>query len=128
MVRWEASILAKMCIRDRISANHKGSLRVYQRLDGYVAGEGLRYSGGDLRLSTPLLTGEAGSLSRISSGGSLSLAAPAGAAAVTFDSGTAGLGAESVSYTHLSCSRTPSPCRPVRRRPPVPPARFTRRA
>ncbi|EPQ6934936.1 filamentous hemagglutinin family protein [Pseudomonas aeruginosa] len=79
---------------ERISANHKGSLRVYQRLDGYVAGEGLRYSGGDLRLSTPLLTGEAGSLSRISSGGSLSLAAPAGAAAVTFDSGTAGLGAE----------------------------------
>ncbi|WP_163068180.1 hypothetical protein, partial [Acinetobacter baumannii] len=69
-------------------------LRVYQRLDGYVAGEGLHYSGGDLRLSTPLLTGEAGSLSRISSGGSLSLAAPAGAAAVTFDSGTAGLGAE----------------------------------
>ncbi|MGY1411994.1 filamentous haemagglutinin family protein [Pseudomonas aeruginosa] len=79
---------------ERISANHKGSLRVYQRLDGYVAGEGLRYSGGDLRLSTPLLTGEAGPLSRISSGGSLSLAAPAGAAAVTFDSGTAGLGAE----------------------------------
>ncbi|HHW2663286.1 TPA: filamentous hemagglutinin family protein [Pseudomonas aeruginosa] len=79
---------------ERISANHKGSLRVYQRLDGYVAGEGLHYSGGDLRLSTPLLTGEAGSLSRISSGGSLSLAAPAGAAAVTFDSGTAGLGAE----------------------------------
>ena len=75
---------------ERISANHKGSLRVYQRLDGYVAGEGLHYSGGDLRLSTPLLTGEAGSLSRISSGGSLSLAAPAGAAAVTFDSGTAG--------------------------------------
>ncbi|MGV5310560.1 filamentous hemagglutinin family protein [Pseudomonas aeruginosa] len=79
---------------ERISANHKGSLRVYQRLDGYVAGEGLHYSGGDLRLSTPLLTGEAGSLSRISSGGSLSLAAPAGAAAVTFDNGTAGLGAE----------------------------------
>lgn len=79
---------------ERISANHKGSLRVYQRLDGYVAGEGLHYSGGDLRLSTPLLTGEAGSLSRISSGGSLSLAAPAGAAAVTFDSGTAGIGAE----------------------------------
>ncbi|HIE1864240.1 TPA: filamentous hemagglutinin family protein [Pseudomonas aeruginosa] len=78
----------------RISANHQGSLRVYQRLDGYVAGEGLRYSGGDLRLSTPLLTGEAGSLSRISSGGSLSLAAPAGAAAVSFDSGSAGLGAE----------------------------------
>ena len=44
---------------ERISASHKGSLRVYQRLDGYVAGEGLHYSGGDLRLSTPLLTGEA---------------------------------------------------------------------
>lgn len=79
---------------ERISANQRGSLGVYQRLDGYVAGEGLRYSGGDLRLSTPLLTGEAGSVNRISSGGGISLTAPAGAVSAVFDSGVAGLGAE----------------------------------
>ncbi len=78
---------------DRITANHKGSLAVYQSQGAYVPGEGYSYSGGALNISTPLLTGEAGSINRITVGGAITVTAPEGAraAAVT---GATGLGAE----------------------------------
>lgn len=53
---------------ERLTANHKGSLAVYQSQGAYEAGKGFAYSGGNLNISTPLLTGEAGSVNRITAG------------------------------------------------------------
>ena len=44
----------------RITANHRGSLSVYQSQGVYVEGSGYAYQGGNLNLYTPLITGEAG--------------------------------------------------------------------
>ncbi|WP_198087377.1 hypothetical protein [Variovorax sp. E3] len=68
---------------DRITANNKGSLSVYQSQGVYEAGKGFAYSGGNLNIVSPLLTGEAGSVNRITAGGALYVTAPAGAAAAT---------------------------------------------
>ncbi|NMG64162.1 filamentous hemagglutinin N-terminal domain-containing protein [Azoarcus indigens] len=57
----------------RLTANHSGGLAVYQRLDGYVAGEGYHYSGGNLIVSTPLVTGGDGSVNSLRAGGELVL-------------------------------------------------------
>ena len=76
---------------ERVSANHKGSLAVYQSQGAYEAGKGYAYSGGNLSIVAPLLTGEAGSVNRITAGGTLRVAAPAGGVAATAD---AALGAE----------------------------------
>ncbi|TAI60201.1 hypothetical protein CWO89_42020, partial [Bradyrhizobium sp. Leo170] len=70
---------------DRITSNGKGSLSVYQAQGDYVEGRGYSYSGGALNLITPLLTGEAGSVTTITAGGALTMRAPAGAAVVTTD-------------------------------------------
>ncbi|MDC8757657.1 filamentous haemagglutinin family protein [Janthinobacterium fluminis] len=79
---------------ERITANHKGSLAVYQRQDGYEAGKGFQYSGGQLNISAPLLTGAAGSVNRIGAGGAIRVTgAPGGAAAPAGAAGEA-LGAE----------------------------------
>ncbi|WP_139842805.1 filamentous hemagglutinin N-terminal domain-containing protein, partial [Janthinobacterium sp. GW456W] len=64
----------------QVTANHKGSLSVYQSQGAYETGKGYQYSGGNLNISTPLLTGEAGSLHSYTAGGALAVAAPAGAA------------------------------------------------
>ncbi|MEW7859080.1 filamentous hemagglutinin family protein [Pseudomonas chlororaphis] len=58
---------------ERLTANHKGSLAVYQSQGAYAAGKGFVYSGGNLNISTPLLTGEAGSVNRLTAGGDLRL-------------------------------------------------------
>ena len=63
---------------ERITANHKGSLSVYQNLTGYDPVKGFQYSGGNLTILTPLMTGEAGSVNRITAGGAIDLAASAG--------------------------------------------------
>ncbi|BCG25060.1 hypothetical protein TUM18999_32510 [Pseudomonas tohonis] len=63
---------------DRITANHKGGLSVYQRQDGYVSGKGFQYSGGNLTISTPVMTGGAGSVNRITAGGDIRVSAPTG--------------------------------------------------
>ena len=42
---------------DRITANHRGSLSVYQTRGAYDSAGGWQYSGGTLNLFTPLLTG-----------------------------------------------------------------------
>lgn len=73
---------------ERITANNRGSLAVYQ---GGTDPDS--YAGGTLNLTTPVLTGDAGSFMAYRSGGALSVAAPAGAAA--FDTASINaLGAE----------------------------------
>ncbi|NWB83889.1 filamentous haemagglutinin family protein [Pseudomonas gingeri] len=62
----------------RVTANHKGSLSVYQSQGAYQAGSGFAYSGGNLNISTPLLTGEAGSVNTITVGGALNVTALSG--------------------------------------------------
>ncbi|MBW3500742.1 filamentous haemagglutinin family protein [Janthinobacterium sp. NKUCC08_JDC] len=69
---------------EQLTANNKGSLSVYQSQSAWdTATNGYRYSGGDLLINTPLLTGAAGSVNRITAGGDLKVSAPAGAAAAT---------------------------------------------
>src|SRR5450830_378636 len=62
----------------QVTANHKGSLSVYQSQGAYQAGSGFAYSGGNLNISTPLLTGEAGSVNTITVGGALNVTAMSG--------------------------------------------------
>jgi filamentous hemagglutinin family protein len=64
---------------ERITANGKGTLAVYHKQTGYVAGEGYSYTGGNLDLVAPLVTGEAGSVNRITAGGAIAVTAPGGA-------------------------------------------------
>ncbi|WP_414158071.1 filamentous hemagglutinin family protein [Pseudomonas sp. BNK-45] len=62
----------------RITANHKGSLAVYQSQGAYDPVKGFAYSGGNLNILTPLMTGEAGSVNRITAGGAIDISASAG--------------------------------------------------
>jgi len=62
----------------RITANHKGSLSVYQSQGAYDPVKGFAYSGGNLNILTPLMTGEAGSVNRITAGGAIDIGASAG--------------------------------------------------
>ncbi|QFZ84924.1 filamentous hemagglutinin N-terminal domain-containing protein [Variovorax paradoxus] len=64
---------------ERITANAKGTLGVYEQQGAYVTGKGYEYTGGQLNLRAPLLTGEAGSNNRITAGGDIVVSAPAGA-------------------------------------------------
>ncbi|MGX1175296.1 filamentous hemagglutinin family protein [Pseudomonas sp. R151218B TE3479] len=59
---------------ERLTANHKGSLAVHQTQGAYDPKTGFSYSGGNLNILTPLLTGEAGSINRISAGGAINVA------------------------------------------------------
>ncbi|HHM5677139.1 TPA: filamentous hemagglutinin family protein [Pseudomonas aeruginosa] len=80
---------------ERITANHKGSLAVYQSQGEYRAGSGYAYSGGDLNLITPLLTGEAGSRNSLLAGGALRVSAGGdGAASTPVELANGALGAE----------------------------------
>ncbi|MCU1774682.1 filamentous hemagglutinin family protein [Pseudomonas sp. 13B_3.2_Bac1] len=58
---------------ERITANHKGSLAVYQEQGAYDPLKGYLYSGGNLNLRTPLLTGEAASVNLLKAGNNLTL-------------------------------------------------------
>lgn len=60
---------------ERYTANHKGSLSVYESMDG-VDADGPRYVGGHVLLTSPLVTGEGGSVNRLLAGGTLTLRAP----------------------------------------------------
>lgn len=62
---------------ERITANYKGSLSVYQRQGAYDPVTGFAYSGGNLNIVTPLMTGEGGSLNRITAGGTIDVAGAA---------------------------------------------------
>ncbi|MGK5036237.1 filamentous haemagglutinin family protein [Janthinobacterium sp. LB3P118] len=78
----------------QVTANHKGSLSVYQAQGAFEAGKGFQYSGAKLNISTPLLTGEAGSAHSYTAGGALTVTAPAGAAAAIPAKNSAALGAQ----------------------------------
>lgn len=58
---------------ERITANHKGSLAVYQQQGAYDSLKGYAYTGGNLTLRTPLLTGEAASVNLLKAGNRLTL-------------------------------------------------------
>lgn len=79
---------------ERITANHKGSLAVHQSQGAYEAGKGFAYSGGNLSITAPLLTGEAGSVNRITAGGAVTVMAPASGAAPGDAAAIDALGAE----------------------------------
>ncbi|MES2056265.1 MAG: filamentous hemagglutinin family protein [Pseudomonadota bacterium] len=64
---------------ERITSSGKGSLSVYHRQGDYVTGKGYSHTGGDLAITTALMTGEAGSVNRIAAGGAVTVTAPAGA-------------------------------------------------
>ena len=78
----------------QVTANHKGSLSVYQAQGAYETGKGYQYSGGNLTISTPLLTGDAGSAHSYTAGGALKVAAPAGTAPAAPVKNNAALGAQ----------------------------------
>ncbi|UQV44234.1 hypothetical protein KIV45_20650 [Janthinobacterium lividum] len=78
----------------QVTANHKGSLSVYQAQGAYETGKGVQYSGGNLNISTPLLTGDAGSAHSYTAGGALTVAAPTGAAPAAPVKNNDGLGAQ----------------------------------
>ncbi|WP_211908377.1 filamentous hemagglutinin N-terminal domain-containing protein [Tardiphaga alba] len=78
---------------ERITANHKGSVAFYQSQGAYVPGEGYSYTGGNLTISAPLLTGEAGSVNSITAGGAISVVSNGAAGTI--------LGAESLGAKNL---------------------------
>ncbi|WP_285415120.1 filamentous haemagglutinin family protein [Pseudomonas sp. efr-133-TYG-5] len=66
---------------ERMTANHKGSLAVYQAQGAYDPVSGYAYSGGNLNLRTPLLTGEAASVNLLKAGERLTLSGAGATAA-----------------------------------------------
>jgi filamentous hemagglutinin family protein len=63
---------------ERITSDGSSALSVYHRQGAYTPGEGYAYDGGDLAIVTPLLTGGAGSNTRITAGGAVTVTAPEG--------------------------------------------------
>ncbi|MES5488782.1 filamentous hemagglutinin family protein [Bradyrhizobium sp. INPA03-11B] len=76
--------------RGRITANNRNTLSVYESQGAYRTGVGYSYSGGNLNLITPVLTGDSGSINRITAGGALNLTGTGELAAA----GPAAFGAE----------------------------------
>lgn len=64
---------------ERIAASGESSLSVYQSRGDYVAGAGWQYAGGDLAITAPLVTGEAGSKFNVMTGGDVTIARAEGA-------------------------------------------------
>ena len=82
---------------ERITANHKGSLAVYHSRGAWdEATKDWTYHGGDLNVSTPVFTGQAGSINHIRAGGNIHAVRPEGADYVPPDAAIAAqsLGAE----------------------------------
>lgn len=74
-----------------IKFNNQGSLSVYAGGQNFTSGGGVTGSGGNLTLTTALLTGASGATAAITAGGALVVQAPTGAAPVI--AAQAGLGA-----------------------------------
>ncbi|MEY1660670.1 filamentous haemagglutinin family protein [Isoalcanivorax beigongshangi] len=69
--------------RQRFTTGHTGTLKVYQSRGDYVEGEGYRYQGGNLRIETPRITGNAGADLSVMAGGDVLLTGlPTGVEAV----------------------------------------------
>ncbi|MEW6644100.1 MAG: filamentous hemagglutinin family protein [Pseudomonadota bacterium] len=65
---------------DTITSAYKSTLAVYHRQGAFVPGTGYQYSGGNLTLATPLLTGAAGSSNTITAGGDIRIVGSGGTA------------------------------------------------
>ncbi|WP_353192518.1 filamentous haemagglutinin family protein [Pandoraea pnomenusa] len=82
---------------ERVTANQKGDLSVYQSQGAWNdTKQGYDYSGGDIVIDTPTLTGAAGSVNRFNAGGNLSVSNASARAKPVLDNGVlvAALGAE----------------------------------
>ncbi|WP_185546103.1 filamentous hemagglutinin family protein [Variovorax sp. KBW07] len=66
---------------EQVTSGGKGTLAVYHRQDAYVPGEGYAREGGNLRIESPVLTGQAASVMRIAAGGAIDVVSPGGAGA-----------------------------------------------
>ncbi len=88
---------------ERITANTRNTLSVYQ--SGTNAAT---YAGGNLNLITPLLTGEAASINRITAGGALRVSSPNGASASPNDVLGAEIGLKGQAVTIASTVSLPS--------------------
>ncbi|HEX7866130.1 MAG TPA: filamentous hemagglutinin family protein [Variovorax sp.] len=70
---------------ERVTSDGQSTLSVYHRQGAYVPGEGFTHEGGNLAIATPLLTGRAGSKTRITAGGAITVASPQGTDASSND-------------------------------------------
>ncbi|WP_432730012.1 filamentous haemagglutinin family protein [Variovorax sp. W6] len=75
----------KLSASERVTSDGSSTLSVYQRQGAYVPGTGYSYEGGNLAITSPLLTGQSGSKTRITAGGAIRVAALEGAAATSSD-------------------------------------------
>ena len=64
-----------------VTANNKSTFDVYHRRGAYVTGEGYQYTGANLTVTAPLVTGAAGSSTTITAGGDIRLLGTGAAAA-----------------------------------------------
>ncbi|UIN21430.1 filamentous haemagglutinin family protein [Herbaspirillum frisingense] len=78
----------------QLSSNGQGSLSVYHRQGAYVAGSGYQYSDGDLGIATPLITGTAASIMRVTAGGNIVATGAMAAASTVAAASSDALGAE----------------------------------
>jgi len=67
-----------------LTSNNKSTLGVYHRRGAYVTGSGYDYTGGNLTIAAPLVTGAAGSSNTITAGGDIRILG-AGAATTSVD-------------------------------------------
>ncbi|UZE50488.1 filamentous hemagglutinin family protein [Rhodopseudomonas sp. P2A-2r] len=70
---------------ERITSNGKSTLGVYLQQGAYTPATGYRYTGGNLTVTTPLFTGESGSVNTITAGGNILVAGAGGADAPKVD-------------------------------------------
>lgn len=71
----------KLTATERFTSDGKSSLSVYHRQGAYVPGQGHANEGGNLAITSPLVTGQAASTTRITAGGAIVVAAPQGTGA-----------------------------------------------
>jgi filamentous hemagglutinin family protein len=70
---------------ERITSNGKGTLGVYHQQGAYAPETGYQYTGGNLTFTTPLFTGESGSVNTITAGGDIRATGSGGAAVPKID-------------------------------------------
>ncbi|WP_307506525.1 filamentous hemagglutinin family protein [Variovorax sp. W1I1] len=67
----------KLTAAERFTSDGKSSLSVYHRQGDYVPGEGHANEGGNLTITSPVVTGQAASTTRVTAGGAIHIASPA---------------------------------------------------
>ncbi|MGF6347152.1 filamentous haemagglutinin family protein [Variovorax sp. W2I14] len=71
----------KLTATERFTSDGKSALSVYHRQGAYVPGQGHANEGGNLTITSPLVTGQAASTTRITAGGAILVASPEGTGA-----------------------------------------------